>query len=110
MKHLLFAVFENGTDTRDMIHELARNGINGTVLASTSLKHFMNDLEGNEMNFISLRHLEKISFEDNTTFYALLEEEQIEVAKTIIREQTKQFNKVKGGMFVLPIETYEGSF
>lgn len=110
MKHLLFAVFENTQYTRDMIRELARNGINGTVLASTSLKHFMNDIEDNEINFISLRHLEKVSFEDNTTFYALLEEEQIHIAQDIIREQTQRFTKVKGGMFVLPVETYEGSF
>ncbi len=110
MKHLLFAVFENTKYTPDIIHELAKNGINGTVLASTSLKHFLSDIEDNEINFMTLRHLEKINFEDNTTFYALLEEEQIALATTIIRNKSEKFTKVRGGMFVVPVEQYEGSF
>ncbi len=110
MKHLLFAVFENTKYTPDIINELARNGINGTVLASTSLKHFLSDLEDNEINFMTLRHLEKINFEDNTTFYALLEEKEIELATSIIRNKSEKFIKVRGGMFVLPVEQYEGSF
>ncbi len=110
MKHLLFAVFENTKDTPNIIHALARNNINGTVLASTSLKHFLTDLEENEINFITLRHLEKVNFEDNTTFYALLEENEITLATKIIREETKHFSCIKGGMFVVPVEQYEGSF
>ena len=45
MKHLLFAVFETNQYTRNVVNKLAENNINGTVLASTSLKHFMNELE-----------------------------------------------------------------
>lgn len=110
MKHLLFAVFENVNGTSDIIHSLARNNINGTVLASTSLKHFLNDLEHDEISFVSLRHIEKVTFEDNTTFYTLLEEDEIENALNIIREATGNFKKIRGGMFVLPVERYEGSF
>ncbi len=110
MKHLLFAVFENNKYTHDVIHSLTNNHINGTVLASTSLKHFVNDLEDNEIQFMTLRHLEKISYEDNTTFYALLDEDQIDLATSLIREGTEKFSKVRGGMFVVPVEKYEGSF
>ncbi|MCQ2792907.1 MAG: hypothetical protein MJ221_00600 [Bacilli bacterium] len=109
MKHLLFAVFENSNLTHDIIQELAENGINGTVLASTSLKHFMNDLD-NDVHFVSLRHFEKVNYEENTTFYTLLEENQIELATSIIRDLSGKFTKIKGGMFVVPVEKYEGSF
>ena len=109
MKHLLFAVFENTDEAKELIHKLAEQGINGTVLASTSLRHILHSLE-EERSFITLRHLEKMQFEDNTTFYTLLEEKDLELAQNIIREETNHFKTIKGGMFVLPVEKYEGSF
>ncbi|MCR5741060.1 MAG: hypothetical protein K6G38_01170 [Gammaproteobacteria bacterium] len=109
MKHLLFAVFENTDGTQEIIHELAENGINGTAIASTSLRHILHSIE-EERSFITLRQLEKRQFEDNTTFYTLLDEKELELAQQIIREKTNHFEEIKGGMFVLPIERYEGSF
>lgn len=110
MKHLLFAVFENTTLTNDLVHELSKNDINGTVLASTSLKHMNSNIEEDEVHFLSLRHIDKMHLEDNVTFYAILEDNKIEQATSIIRKETEKFTKIKGGMFVLPIESYEGSF
>ena len=109
MKHLLFAVFENTDGTHDLIHELSDQGINGTVLASTSLRHILHSIE-EDRSFITLRQLEKRTFEDNTTFYTLLDEEELEKAQKIIRNGTNNFKDIKGGMFVLPVEKYEGSF
>lgn len=109
MKHLLFAVFENTDDTQDLIQELSNKGINGTVLASTSLRHILKSIE-EERSFITLRQLEKHQFEDNTTFYTLLDEDELVLAQNIIRDFTNHFSKIKGGMFVLPVEKYEGSF
>lgn len=110
MKHLLFAVFENTTLTNDLVHELSKNDINGTVLASTSLKHMNSSIEEDEVHFLSLRHIDKMHLEDNVTFYAILEDSKINEATSIIRKETEKFTKIKGGMFVLPIESYEGSF
>ena len=109
MKHLLFAVFENTDETKEIIQKLAERGINGTVLASTSLRHILQSIE-EDRSLLTLRHLEKMQFEDNTTFYTLLDEEDLEIAQDIIRKETKHFERVKGGMFVLPVEKYEGSF
>ena len=109
MKHLLFAVFENSDETKEVIQQLAEYGINGTVLASTSLRHILHSIE-EERSLLTLRHLEKMQFEDNTTFYTLLDEDVLEVAQEIIRRETDHFHKVKGGMFILPVEKYEGSF
>ncbi|MBQ9265981.1 MAG: hypothetical protein IJ186_02785 [Bacilli bacterium] len=109
MKHLLFAVFENTDGTHELIHELAEKGINGTVLASTSLRHILHSIE-EERTFITLRQLERQQFEDNTTFYTLIEEENLDNVLNIIRKGTNNFKDIKGGMFVLPVERYEGSF
>ncbi len=109
MKHLLFAVFENTEGTQDLIHELAESDINGTVLASTSLRHILHSIE-EDRSFITLRQLEKRTFEDNTTFYTVLDEDKLEQAQEIIRKGTNHFKDIKGGMFVLPVEKYEGSF
>ncbi|MCR4879624.1 MAG: hypothetical protein K5906_01540 [Bacilli bacterium] len=109
MKHLLFAVFENSDEAQEVIHELSEHNINGTVLASTSLRHILHSIE-EDRSFITLRQLEKRTFEDNTTFYTLLDEKELEEAQEIIRKGTNHFKDVKGGMFVLPVEKYEGSF
>ncbi|MFA5283458.1 MAG: hypothetical protein WC366_03000 [Bacilli bacterium] len=110
MKHLLFAVFENGECTKKVINALSRSGINGTAIASTSLKHILHSIQEDSQDFITLRHLEQAAFEDNTTFYSVLEEKEIRLAQEIIRDVTDHFKKNKGGMFVLPLEDYEGSF
>lgn len=109
MKHLLFAVFENTDESQDLIHELAEKGINGTAIASTSLRHILHSIE-EERTFITLRQLEKQQFEDNTTFYTLIDEDKLEEVLSIIRKGTNNFKDIKGGMFVLPVERYEGSF
>ncbi len=110
MKHLLFAVFENSSLTNDIVHELSKNDINGTVLGSTSLKHMNSNIEEDELHFISLRHIDKMHLEENVTFYAILDEEEIEKAREIIHTMSDKFTKIKGGMFVVPVESYEGSF
>jgi uncharacterized protein YaaQ len=109
MKHLLFAVFENTDESQDLIHELAEKGINGTAIASTSLRHILHSIE-EERTFITLRQLEKQQFEDNTTFYTLIDEDKLEEVLSIIRKGTNNFKDIRGGMFVLPVERYEGSF
>jgi len=109
MKHLLFAVFENSAKTSDLIQVLSESGFNGTVLMSTSLKHFYHTIESDH-SLLTLRHFDRLSFEDNTTFYAILDDKNLVKAQEIIRERTKHFEEIKGGMFVIPVENYEGSF
>ena len=109
MKHLLFAVFENGDVTKEVINALSRSGINGTAIASTSLKHILHTIQ-EDRQFITLRQLESATFEDNTTFYSVLDEKEIKQAKQIIIDLTDHFKKIRGGMFVVPLEEYEGSF
>ena len=110
MKHLLFVVLENKHATQDLIHELSKKGFNGTILSSTSVHNFMLDEEEDVPSFFSLAHISENKFVHNTTLYFLLEEDKLEEVQQIIRDITKNFTVVKGGMFKTPIESFEGSF
>lgn len=110
MKHLLFVVLENKKETHDLIRDLSKNGFNGTVLSSTSLNHVIHDEEEDTPSFFSLAHLSDNKFVHNTTIYFILENEDILKVQNLVREYTHNFEKVKGGMFTTPIESFEGSF
>lgn len=110
MKHLLFVVLENKKETNDLIHTLSKNGFNGTVLSSTSLKHVIHDEEEDTPSFFSLAHLSENRFVHNTTIYFILESKELDDVQKLVREYTENFNKIKGGMFATPVESYEGSF
>lgn len=110
MKHLLFVVLENKKETNDLIRDLEEKGFNGTVLSSTSLKHFIHDEEEDSLSFVSLAHLSEEKFVHNTTIYFILEDDKLNMVKDEIRKLTNNFTLVKGGMFATPIESFEGSF
>lgn len=110
MKHLLFAVLENTQDTHDLIHTLSKLGYNGTVMSTKSLKHVLEDVDEDLPSFISLSHIHSNNLTVNTTIYFILEDKELEEVKDKIREFTKGFKSTKGGMFALPLESYEGSF
>ncbi len=110
MKYLLFVVLENTNQTSSLIKELSLRGINGTVMASTSLKHVFEDEREDTLQFVSLSHLDQHKLTQNTTIYFILDENNLESVKEIIREKTDHFKNTKGGMFVTPLTDFEGSF
>ena len=110
MKYLLFVVLENTKETSDLIKELSLKGINGTVMASTSLKHVFEDEREDTLQFVSLSHIDQHKLTQNTTVYFILDEENIEQVQQIIRDKTENFTNTKGGMFVSPLKSFEGSF
>ena len=110
MKYLLFVVLENTKETSDLIKELSMKGINGTVMASTSLKHVFEDEREDTLHFVSLSHIDQHKLTQNTTVYFILDEKNIEEVKQIVREKTGNFTNTKGGMFVSPLTSFEGSF
>ena len=110
MKQLLFVVLENKPETEEVIHELSNRGFNGTILSSTSVHNFMLDEEDDVPSFFSLAHISEKKFVHNTTLYFILEEDKLAEVQQIIRDITKNFTKVKGGMFKTPISSFEGSF
>lgn len=110
MKYLLFVVLENTKETSDLIKELSNRGINGTVMASTSLKHVFEDEREDTLSFVSLSHIDQHKLTQNTTVYFILDEKNIEEVKQIVREKTNNFTNTRGGMFTSPLSSFEGSF
>lgn len=110
MKYLLFVVLENNLKTVELIHELSQKGYNGTVMASSSLKHMLEGEQEDTLHFVSLSHLHPENLSQNTTVYFILDENKVEEVKQLVREKTNQFKNTKGGMFTTPLESFEGSF
>ena len=110
MKHLLFITLENTKQCHDLIHNLSKIGYNGTVLSSTSLKHILQDENEDVPSFFSLAHYHENKFVQNTTIYFILEDDKLEEVKNEVRKYTENFTNTKGGMFVTPVDSYEGSF
>ena len=46
----------------------------------------------------------------NLTLFIIIEEEKLEALKNEIRSSTDNFHQIKGGMFVLPLASVEGTF
>lgn len=109
MKHLIKAVLDDHVVTEEILTTLSKAGFNGTVIPSTSLKHTLEN--GGEIPmFMNLAHFESDRFENNTTLEIIVEENKVEEVCSIIREKTKGFTACKGGMFVIPLPKFEGSF
>lgn len=109
MKQLITAVLEDHNITEEILVTLSKAGYNGTVIASTSLKHTLEN--GGEIPmFINLSHFESDRYENNTTLQIIVEDDKVDEVLNIIREKTVGFTKCKGGMFVQPLERFEGSF
>lgn len=109
MKQLIFAVINRHDVTEDTLEALSDAGFNGTVIASSSLRKTI--ANGGEIPmFINLANVENPKYEGNTTIYIVTEEEKVEEVLDIIRDKTAHFTLSDGGMFVVPLEKFEGSF
>ena len=109
MKHLIFAVINRHDVTEETLEALSAAGFNGTVIASNSLRKTIAN-GGDIPMFLNLSHVENNKYEGNTTLYIVVEEEKVEEVLSIIRYKTANFTLSDGGMFVLPLEKFEGSF
>lgn len=110
MKHLLFVILEENETTAELLRELSNEGYNGTVISSTSLKHVLHDQNEDTPFFINLSMIHSNNFVENTIINLVLDEEDLEIVKNIIRKYSEGFTKIKGGMYSTLLESYEGSF
>lgn len=93
-----------------MFQELRKHGYNGTVFATTSLKHALAGEENHERHFVNLAHLEMAKMEETTFAVFVVEgKEKLDELKEIVRVETNNFKDMKGGMYSHPAEDFEGS-
>jgi len=109
MKHLLILILDHGEIVDTLFKSLSANHYNATVFNARSIKHLLEDEEHDEMHFINLSHLNTPLFAESTFCYFVVDEEKIEELKSLIREGTDSFKKIKGAMFSYALSNYEGS-
>ena len=87
---------------------LRAHGMNGIVFQSTSLKHaLLNSNVDAPPIFGRVSKIMSHAFESSHTAFLLLNDDQLEHAKRVIRRNTHGLGK-KGVMFTLPVLSFEG--
>lgn len=110
MKELVLAVLQDPENTRKLFQELNRLGYNGTTAPTSSITRTL--LEDGDYTPIigNLRQVSNAHYESTTTIFVIVDHERVAGLQKIIRDHTKNFTINRGGMAVLPITSFEGSF
>ena len=109
MKVMLFAILDRMDATEELLRSLSKEGYNGTVLPTHGMKHVLPKLAGEGVS-VSLSMLTDDLPSGHMTLFIIIDEEKLEDLKKEIREATGNWTKAKGGMFVLPLLSVEGTF
>lgn len=108
MKKELNLVLKSSDRAFSTLEELKKEGFNATVVSTESLRHAV-DYYPEEHHFFNLRHLEKKEMLESILCIFVVDEEQLESIKQVIRKHTNNFNDIKGFMYSRDIDDYEGS-
>ncbi len=110
MKVLLFAILDHQEETEKLLHQLSKDGYNGTVIPTSGLHHVLPSFSDNQTGAISLSCMVDDLPSGNITLFIVIDENKVEALKEKIRKATSSFKQIKGGMFVLPLTSVEGTF
>lgn len=110
MKQLLFVILQNTDAAHHLFRKLHKQGFNGTTASTSSISRTL--LEDPEFEPIigNLRQVISAGFENNVSLYIILDETRVEEVKNLIRTETKNFTTTHGGIAVIPLISFEGSF
>ena len=105
---LLVITIDKCDEFLNTLEGLRAHGMNGIVFNSTSLKHALLESDVNAAPIFSgMSKLVSHDFEPSHTAFLLLNDDQIEHAKRVVRRNTNGLGK-KGVMFTIPISSFEG--
>jgi len=110
MKQLLFAILQNTEAANRLFRELHARGYNGTTAATSSISRTLLEDPDFEPIIGNLRQVISSGFEKNVSLFIIIDEIHVEEVKTLIRQATAGFTKTRGGMAVIPLLSFEGSF
>lgn len=109
--HMLVLVIKNIELVDELVRELVEAGLQGgTILESTGMASVIEGLDDAPV-FGMLRHVleEDDDGEDSKTMFFVVDDEELQKAKTIIRKVAGDLNQPNTGiMFSLPVEFVEG--
>lgn len=105
---LLVITIDNCEEFLNTLMGLKEHGMNGFIMQSTSLKHaLLNSNIDAAPIFGSVSKIISHDFESSHTAFLLLNDDQLEHAKRVVRRNTHGLGK-KGVMFALPLTFFEG--
>ena len=108
MKRELNLVLKNSKLAYQILDELKKQGFNGTVITTESLRHAV-DYYPEEHHFFTLRQLEQKDMLESIFVVFIVEEKEIGIIKDVVRRYTNNFKDIKGFMFSRSVDDYEGS-
>ena len=109
MKRILYLILKNGPQALSVLDAIKKEGYNGTVVETASLKHALEE-RYEDHQFFSLQSWERMVGQGESTFSMyIVDESSLEDLKKTIREVTENFTRVKGAMFSYQIQDYEGA-
>ena len=108
MKKELYLVLKSTDRAFSTLEELKKEGFNATVVSTESLRRAV-DYYPEEHHFFNLRHLENKDVIESLLCLFVVDEEQLDKLKSIIRTFTNNFKDIKGFMYSRDILDYEGS-
>ena len=109
MKCILNLYMAMNDQTYELLHRIREKGYNGTIINTVSLKHELEGTEEDEIHILTLHAIEKRHVTESLTCRFIIDEEKVDDLKQIIRELTKNFTLVHGGMYSRPIPDFEGT-
>ena len=109
MKCILNLYLAMNDHTYDLLHEIRKRGYNGTIINTVSLKHELEGTEEDEVHILTLHAIEKRHVTESLTCRFIIDEEDVEELKQIVRDLTKDFTLVHGGMYSRKLPDYEGT-
>ncbi len=111
MKKVLYLILENGESALDVFESIRKQGYNGTLMHTTSLRHANDDNQPEDTHFFSLAAYERLHSHGEAMFCLfVVDDTELDELKKVIRDHTNDFKSIRGGMYSRDIEDYEGSF
>ena len=108
MKKELYLVLKNSEKVFATLEELKKEGFNATVMSTESLRHAV-DYYPEEHHFFNLRQFEQKEMVQSILCLFVVEANQLETLKKVIRDYTNNFTDIKGFMYSRDINDFEGS-
>ena len=108
MKKELYLVLKNSEKAFETLEELKKEGFNATIISTESLRHAV-DYYPEEHHFFTLHHFEQKEMIQSILCLFVIEENQLETIKKVIRDYTNNFTDIKGFMYSRDINDFEGS-
>ena len=109
MKKIVYLILKANSDAFQTLELIKSYGYNATIMTTESLHHAMDELP-EEKHFFNLRELEKSQRNESILCLFMVDDSKLDHLKSVIRESTDSFKKIRGFMYSQNLEDYEGSF